>query len=97
MTPFLTLREAAEYLRISPRTLSRLYHQGKVKGRRHGAGRGRIVFHVEDLCRYSDESLEATKKVAGLSRFQEARLRLIESGSLTTEHTGIPSPEKGVG
>ncbi|MGE0851998.1 MAG: helix-turn-helix domain-containing protein [Hyphomicrobiaceae bacterium] len=52
-SPFLTIDEAARFMRVNRRTLDN--HRWKQTGppyRRHG---GRIVYHLEDVKRWSDE------------------------------------------
>jgi excisionase family DNA binding protein len=47
-SPYVTLREAADYSRCSPRTIRRWLHVGKL--RRHGGGRTVLILR-EELCR----------------------------------------------
>jgi hypothetical protein len=53
-SPFLTVKEAAHFLRLKPRTLDDM--RGKPTGpkfRKHG---GRIVYHIDDLIEWSERS-----------------------------------------
>ena len=49
---FLTVKEAAAYLRIAPSTLYGWRNQGKIQGRKHG---GRLVFAVQVLDNFGIE------------------------------------------
>lgn len=54
-SPFLTVKEAAEYLRVRPKTISDwIYrrHETRIPVRWHGA---RVVFHKDDLMKWSQE------------------------------------------
>jgi len=52
--PFLTVKEAAHFLRLKPRTLDDMRCQGPgPKFRKHG---GRIVYHLDDLIEWSERS-----------------------------------------
>lgn len=51
-SPFLTTEEAAEFLRVEPRTMDNWrWSGGGPKFRKHG---GRVVYHVKELIRYSE-------------------------------------------
>ena len=53
-SPFLTVKEAAHFLRLQPRTLDDMRCQGTgPKFRKHG---GRIVYHLDDLIEWSERS-----------------------------------------
>jgi predicted DNA-binding transcriptional regulator AlpA len=53
-SPFLTVKEAAHFLRLKPRTLDDMRCQGTgPKFRKHG---GRIVYHLDDLIEWSERS-----------------------------------------
>jgi hypothetical protein len=53
-TPFLTVAEAAQYLRLKKRTLDNMRWMGTgPKFRKHG---GRIFYHKEDLVEWSRNS-----------------------------------------
>lgn len=88
LSPYLRLKEAAEYLRVSKAHLYRLYNEGKIPGRSHP-----VVFHKDDLDAFH-ASQAKPKEAATLSRFQSARNRV---RSLTTEYTANPTQQKGVG
>lgn len=50
-SPFLTVGEAAEYLRLRPRTLDNMRWSGSgPKFHKHG---GRVVYQIDDLMRWS--------------------------------------------
>jgi hypothetical protein len=50
-SPYLTVREAAEFLRLRPRTLDNMRWRGiGPKHRKHG---GRIVYDINDLIEWS--------------------------------------------
>ena len=52
-SPYLTIEEAAERLKLSPHTLNRWRHRGEGPlFRDHGR---RIVYHVDDLDRWSQD------------------------------------------
>ncbi len=52
--PFLTVAEAAQYLRLKKRTLDNMRWMGTgPKFRKHG---GRIFYHVDDLSEWSKNS-----------------------------------------
>lgn len=93
-SPFRTVKEAADWLRISDWEVRKKIRFGDIPARKHG---GKIVIRMRDLERYSESSPYAVKP-AFMSRFQSARLRL---RSLTTEHTTDDSPkpetQRGVG
>lgn len=51
-SPFLNVKEAAEYLRLKKRTLDNMRWQGVgPRFRKHG---GRVVYHLEDLKDWSE-------------------------------------------
>lgn len=53
-SPFLTVKEAAHFLRLKPRTLDCMRGKGTgPKFRKHG---GRIVYHLGDLTEWSERS-----------------------------------------
>jgi hypothetical protein len=53
-SPFLTVKEAAHFLRLKPRTLDDMRCRGiGPKFRKHG---GRIVYHLDDLIAWSGHS-----------------------------------------
>jgi DNA-binding transcriptional MerR regulator len=53
-SPYLTTNEAADYLRIKPRTLANMRNKGLGPAyRKHG---GRVVYTVEDLIAWSDST-----------------------------------------
>jgi hypothetical protein len=50
-SPYFTVKEAAEFLRLRPRTLDNMRWRGTgPKYRKHG---GRIVYHLDDLIEWS--------------------------------------------
>jgi hypothetical protein len=50
-SPYLTVQEAAAFLRLRPRTLDNMRWRGiGPKYRKHG---GRIVYHIDDLIEWS--------------------------------------------
>lgn len=78
-SPFLTVTEAAEYLRLSARTLYNLVAADKITARKHG---GRLVFHREELDAWSLSRVKSSPvRTLSPSRFQIARTRV---GSLKT-------------
>lgn len=54
MSPFLTVEEAAAYLRLRKRTLDNMRWQGTgPRFRKHG---GRILYHRDDIIAWSESS-----------------------------------------
>jgi excisionase family DNA binding protein len=88
MSPYLQVKEAAQYLRIGKSTMYSL--KNRIPHRDHA---GRVIFHKDDLDAYSASQVRLPKP-ALLSRFQSARARV---RSLKTEVITHPTPQKGVG
>lgn len=88
MSPYRTIVEAAQHLKVGRSTMYRLKRE--IPFRDHG---GRIVFHVDDLDTWSASKIKLPKPIA-LSKFQLARERV---RSLKTEVIAHPTPQKGVG
>ena len=62
-SPYLTVAEAAEFLRLKRRTLDNMRYQGiGPKYRKHG---GRIVYHVEDLETWSRNTIRQSTSDPG--------------------------------
>ena len=49
-----TLREAADFLQVSDRTIARLIEAGKVKATRLGLGRGRVLIPDAEIRRIAE-------------------------------------------
>lgn len=49
LSPYLNVKEAAEYLRCSPQRIYDLHHQGRLAGRKDGA---RLLIHRDELDGY---------------------------------------------
>jgi hypothetical protein len=72
-SPFLTLHEAAQYLRtMTEQQLKVLCRNGEFPGRKHGRS---WVVHIDDLVEWSMRH-RAKGEAKPLSRFQTARLRI---------------------
>ena len=57
-SPFLTLAEAAAYLRLAPRTLDNMRQRGI--GPLYGKHGGRVRYHREDLVAWADSTRRRT-------------------------------------
>lgn len=53
-SPWLTVRQAADHLKVDISTLYRLCKARKIRHRRIGTGSGRIVFTAADLASYME-------------------------------------------
>ncbi|MCA9028949.1 MAG: helix-turn-helix domain-containing protein [Planctomycetaceae bacterium] len=69
---FLTVREVAERLKISPSCVYQLVESGKLAHHRIGTGRGAIRISEDDLNNF----LSATRKEAEPPRFTPTRKKL---------------------
>ncbi len=58
MSPYLTLSEAAAYLRLAPRTLDNMRQRGT--GPLYGKHGGRVRYHRDDLIAWADQSRRRT-------------------------------------
>jgi hypothetical protein len=63
-SPFFTVKEAAAFLRLRPRTLDNMRWRGTgPKFRKHG---GRIVYHIDDLVEWSRGNTRRSASGQGL-------------------------------
>lgn len=92
MSPFQDVDECAAYLKISPQTLYKWAHLGKIPYRKH---LGRLVFHMDEIDKWSAAQARPVR-TSSQTRFESARERL---RSLKTEHTPavLPNSQKGAG
>jgi excisionase family DNA binding protein len=87
MSPFMTVKEAAAFLRLSDKTLYRWVSQKRVPARHHGA---KVLFHRDELEAWSAGQIEMQPAEPSLSPFERARQRI---GSLKTERMNCDSPK----
>ena len=80
MSPFLTVQECAEFMKVRPRTLYKWACAKRIPSRKHG---GRLVFYRPEIEAWSASRTRPAVQPS-LSKFQSARLRV---RSLTTEVT----------
>lgn len=81
ISPFLNQKEARCYLRLSYGDFSRLVKDGSIPSRRHGR---RLLYAIEDLNSYSNATRRDSTPIS-LSKFQAARAKLMQQGSLKIE------------
>ena len=90
---FMTLLEAATYLRISPTTLYGWVHQRRIPYRKHGS---RTVFYEEDLLMWSNANKIDSGDGRQLANYSGSdklsSLPNLGKGSLTTEHDRARKP-----
>jgi excisionase family DNA binding protein len=72
-SPFMTVRECAEYLRLDVSTIYSWVREENIPHRRHGRS---IVFHREEIDAWSQARAKPVKGVAPLSPFQAALARV---------------------
>jgi excisionase family DNA binding protein len=71
-SPFLDIKEAAEFLRVKPMTVYRWAYKKKIPSRKHGR---RLVFLESELMSWSTSSVRG-QDAPSLSRFQSVKQRL---------------------
>lgn len=74
MSPFMTVKECAEYLRLSPTTVYRNARrkENPIPSRKHG---GKRFFPKDDVAAWSIAQTEHPK-IIPLTKFEEAKQRL---------------------
>lgn len=85
-SPYLTVDEAAAYLRLKPATIYGMVHERRLTHRKHG---GRLVFEKADLDAWSKANeTQALANRNGVPNFVCAKnsLRHKRTRSLKTEH-----------
>lgn len=90
MSPFLNVKECAEYLHLSTSSIRKFVHFKQIPYRKHGA---KVLFLKEEVEAWSQARI-VQPKVTSMSRFESVRLRLC---SLKTEVTAQPAYQKEVG
>jgi excisionase family DNA binding protein len=90
MSPFMDVKQCAEYLIVKPSTLRQWVFFNRIPSRKHG---GKRVFLKAEIDRWS-ESRSSHRQEPCLSPFEKVRREL---RSLTTDFTAHPPKQKEVG
>jgi excisionase family DNA binding protein len=70
-SPFLTVQECSEYLRVRPQTLYDWVYRNKIPFRKHGS---RLLFHRDEVNEWS--ASEKGCSTTSISKFKEVKERL---------------------
>lgn len=76
VSPFMTLEECAEYIRLTPKTIYKKAHYKEIPSRKHGS---RLLFHKDEIDAWSAARARPAER-REVSKFQEVRARLRASG-----------------
>ncbi len=71
------VQECADYIRLAPKTIYNLVHEGALPARKHGR---RLVFFRPDIDEWSASRIKQPKEEPK-SRFQLARERILAHGN----------------
>lgn len=76
LSPFLTVKEVAAYLRVNHSTIYKWVYARQIPFRRHGTS---LVFHKGEIDAWSESS--STQSLPSQSKFAQARARLFENSN----------------
>lgn len=73
MSPYMSILECSEYIRLSVSTIYKKTHHREIPCRKHGR---RLIFHRDEIDAWSAAQSKSVQEKP-LSKFQEARQRLL--------------------
>lgn len=77
VSPYMTIQECAEYIRLTPKTIYKKAHYKEIPSRKHGS---RLLFHKDEIDAWSAARARPAERGEKISKFKEARARLRASG-----------------